>query len=339
MRLKYGYYELRFKLASGGRNVASSFWIWKQVCPNNNPPDNMYNEIDFFEMNSATPFECPSSIHEGQYSCTNGTGYAYEYYDLGNPQNITNIDFSAAFHTIGVDWQPNHVDIFLDGVLYKHMAELNRNPALSSTMLTLYPDLTRPISDLYLPMEVVINGGITTRFLGKFDNPLPSGDIFEVDYFHYYKHRPMVMGASFWEEDPQHNIIDLHVNTGNPEDKYDWQILGNNITIIGPSNSNSIQLKFNPGYQETSIKVSATGLNPPATTSSILTFKETTGNLCNIPVGSFIYMSQDIIAPQIGCSSVIIASGTSVSFIANNQILLNPGFEVKLGGSFICTTH
>jgi len=62
-------------------------------------------------------------------------------------------------------------------------------------------------------------------------------------------------------------------------------------------------------------------------------------NLCGNMVHNNVYLDSNIYAPMSGCSSVVVLSGTNVSFIASNSITLNPGFEVQLGGTFNALTQ
>lgn len=335
--LKYGYFELRCKLSPGGRNSAASFWLVGS-CPTAEPEDNMYNEIDIFENNSLYASRFNDAIHAGRYICPPpipyATIYAYNNYNHERHGNSvwTNIDFTSAFHTIGMDWQPGYVDYYIDGQLYCHTTELARNPDLSDNAKLLYPDPVRPVSDLFVPMNVQINGGTSSG------EPLinPSNDIFEVDYFHYYKRKPVITDATY---NSSNNTITLTVNTQNPGDTYFWEPNSGYITINGPTNTNIANISVSPAYNGTSVKVTATGTYPSASSSSIFTFVQSSGNICSIPATNNIYLATNIFAPKSGCSSVIVAADTYVAFVSQNEITLNPGFEVKLGGTFMAFTE
>jgi hypothetical protein len=343
--LKYGYYEMNCKIPVGGRNVASSFWLWNARCPNSVPAGNIDNEIDIFELNSCFPTWFSHSIHLGYYTCDPpnplSAWCAYNFENLDNPDQFTNLNFASSFHIFGLDWEPNYIDYYIDGVLISHVVTLDRDPKMTQNQKVLYPDLTKPISEIQLPMMLVINGGWTFQNLpddqhyGSPYFPLATGENFEVDYFHYYKRKPTISNATY---NSSNNRIILTVSTNNPGDSFSWTT-GPYVTIIGPTNTNSATIALAPAYNNTYVDVSATGTNPTATTTSRFTFQQGSGNLCNIPAQSKVFVSTNIVAPISGCSNVLVASGTVVTFVSQNEITLNPGFEVQLGGTLLCVTN
>jgi hypothetical protein len=111
------------------------------------------------------------------------------------------------------------------------------------------------------------------------------------------------------------------------------------LSIIGPTDTNVVTIALSPAYNNTYADVNANGTNPSATTTSRFSFQQSSGNLCNIPSQSKVYVATNIVALTTGCFSVIVASGTVVTFVSQNEITLNPGFEVQLGGTLLCVTN
>ena len=90
----YGYMEVRAKLPSG-----QGLWpaIWMMPASHND--DN--GELDVVEVIGSDPRRANFNLHR------NGLNDGHEW--LGP-------DFSQDFHTFGVDWQPNYVAWYVDGV-------------------------------------------------------------------------------------------------------------------------------------------------------------------------------------------------------------------------------
>lgn len=96
--LTYGYLEARVKLPSG-QGLWPGFWLLPQAYTF--PP-----EIDVFEVLGHTPSTAHFHLHwagpEGDDKEAGGTW--------------TGPDFSAGFHVFGVDWEPNSLVWYVDGV-------------------------------------------------------------------------------------------------------------------------------------------------------------------------------------------------------------------------------
>ena len=97
-QFSYGYFEIRAKLPKG-QGIWPAFWL----------TDDRTLEIDVFEMLGDRPTRQYMALHE------NGKMIHQDVFD--GP------DFSAGYHTYGVDWQPTYVRWYIDGVLrssYEH---------------------------------------------------------------------------------------------------------------------------------------------------------------------------------------------------------------------------
>jgi beta-glucanase (GH16 family) len=313
---KYGYFEAKFKEPANSVKVTSAFWLLGGA----DNSANGYTEMEAQEYcsgsnnNSPLPPTSPFPFKQG---VVNSIFYAppnrIHQTSFGNLIN-SGSDLTNGFHTYGLNWQPNYIDWYFDGVLVNHADYIQFD----------YQNI--PVSDAKFCTTGII-------FWTKFDNHgnnLPNGEALEIDYFHYYKRKPILTSADF---NSSNNTVTLTVNTGNEEDTYFWSspsgYVGFNWT-----NKNVANISLYSGYNGTSVKVSATGINPAATSSSTFTFQQGNGNICSIPAQDNVYIAQDINSPQSGCSSAIVSSGTNVTFIGQSSITLNPGFEVQLGGTF-----
>jgi beta-glucanase (GH16 family) len=94
---QYGYFEARVRVPAG-RGLWPAFWM---LTPEQRPP-----EIDIMEVLSKKP----TQVHL-HYHYLDGSGVLQDFgkaWDDGN--------FSTAWHTFGVDWQPDAIIWYVDGV-------------------------------------------------------------------------------------------------------------------------------------------------------------------------------------------------------------------------------
>lgn len=92
----YGYYEMRAKLPKG-QGIWPSFWL-----TNDDPDPAKHQEIDVFEVLGHEPNKVYMTYHRSGQQ-------VYQSAYVGP-------DFSAAFHTFAVDWQPGYIRWYIDGV-------------------------------------------------------------------------------------------------------------------------------------------------------------------------------------------------------------------------------
>lgn len=316
---KYGYFETRMKEPSSSINICSAFWLWG----GNDEIDIQENSSDTRltnDRNNPIQFPNKSVVRNAIRYGLNSKGdpdwpYSRDVPIRDNYGNL--IDISQAFHVYGLDWQPDFIDFYFDGTLISHVPNSSSFPISN-------------FDPMYLVFwtKVITPPGITS-------NPPAGHNTLEIDYFHYYKRKPTLSSAAY---NYSSNIITLNANTGNSGDTYNW-VPSNNLTINGATNTNVANISLSPSYNGTSVTVSTTGTKPPATSSSTYIFQQNSGNLCGNMVHNNVYLGSDISAPMSGCSSVVVLSGTNVSFVASNSITLNPGFEVQLGGTFNALTQ
>lgn len=130
--LKYGYYEVKFRLPHAHypnqgatvRGIEANFWFFPINPSSPIPP---YQELDVFEMVNGSQYIFFPTIHYGGNSnaLTQNQRYPKIGMDLADEANAPfnyRIDFSdAQFHTVGFEWQPEYVAMYVDGKLERSM--------------------------------------------------------------------------------------------------------------------------------------------------------------------------------------------------------------------------
>jgi beta-glucanase (GH16 family) len=110
--IQYGYMEARFKIPAG-KALWPAFWSV--------PTDHDHiTEIDIMEFIDQLPFEINMVDHYSQFGIAASDG---SYWN--GP------DFSAGYHTVGVDWEKNSLTWYVDGIARKHVtrtAEIPQTP-------------------------------------------------------------------------------------------------------------------------------------------------------------------------------------------------------------------
>ena len=298
---KYGYYESRYR--ETGNDAVSSFWLaGGAACDQCNG----YNEIDIQEAQS----NATTNIlwHTAVYLALPGEhGYNHQ---ISSPDIDTKINLSADFHIFGLDWQPDYIDFYLDGIRYKHITNLPNYFDNTSSI---------PVNNVNIPMDLM--------FWVKGGDIVNDHKAFEIDYFHYYKIKPYLSKVVY---NSSSNTINFTANSNNVDDSYNWTCTGN-VSILS-KNQKTATFTLPQSFSNATIKISTTDINPGVTSNCIYTFQQCSGNICNIPSVNSIFASRDIIVPQTGCMSVSVSSNSYVCLVAENTVTLNPGFEVQLGG-------
>jgi beta-glucanase (GH16 family) len=144
----YGYYEARMKFQEG-QGIWPAFWL----LPVNKewPP-----EIDVMEFIGSKPNQILQTVHWG---------------DASSPQESVAVissktDYSGGWHTYGVDWEPNHINWYIDGKLTRSYTGPN------------IPDT---------PMEIIINLAIGGLLPGNADKTTVFPSQLSVDYVRVYQ--------------------------------------------------------------------------------------------------------------------------------------------------------
>lgn len=156
----YGRIESRLLVPDGGDGLWPAFWSlgtdidlvsWPQT-----------GEIDFMEYVSRLPNEIFGTIHGPGYA--GGASYG-NVYDFGGP-------VSDEYHTFAVEWQPDLIEWYVDGILY-HTA----TPADVSPNPWVFND----------PVFLLLNLAIGGNFGGAIDPALELPQEYKVDYVRVYQ--------------------------------------------------------------------------------------------------------------------------------------------------------
>ena len=107
----YGYYETRAKVFGGTGAFHSSFWLHGFGESTENVPDIAQRsatvEIDGFEINSHNPT-----------SLSHGTYYNWSGESISRFRNAYTVkDWSEDYFIMGIEWLPDRVNFYVDGVL------------------------------------------------------------------------------------------------------------------------------------------------------------------------------------------------------------------------------
>ena len=142
---KYGYVETRSKMAPG-LGMWSALWML--------PADYADDfELDMFENLGRTPTTAQSFYHFGS-----------TFYAAITPS----ADLTAAFHTYGVDWEPDHITWYLDGV-------------------ALHTFTSVPLI-INRPMYLILNLDVGGPWAGPLSASSPTSSTWQVDYIRVWQH-------------------------------------------------------------------------------------------------------------------------------------------------------
>lgn len=146
----YGFYEARMKF-DGGQGVWPAFWLL--------PIDRSWPpEIDIMEFLGNDPTHVLLTSHWKDAA--------------GQPQKDSSViagpDFTAGWHTYAVNWQPNSIQWYIDGVLKKSVTGVG------------VPDT---------PMEIILDLAVGGTLPGNATSATPFPRTMQVDYVHVYERK------------------------------------------------------------------------------------------------------------------------------------------------------
>jgi beta-glucanase (GH16 family) len=151
-QFKYGYMEMRAKLPKG-----TGLWpaFWTLPSSHGWPP-----EIDVMEGRG----DRPNDVNVGVYN-KDATGKTVH----GSVWVTGLADYTADFHTFAVDWQPTHLDYYIDGVLRIRVTDSTRIPTE--------------------PMYVLANLAVGGNWPGSPDATTPFPSELEIDWIHVFERK------------------------------------------------------------------------------------------------------------------------------------------------------
>jgi beta-glucanase (GH16 family) len=159
---RYGKIEARMKVPAG-KGMWPAFWMMGDDFDSAGWPG--CGEIDVMENVASEPDTVYGTLHGPGYFDENGPG--------GSTRSPDGTPLSAAFHTYGVEWQPNSVSWFLDGARY----------------LTLTPD-NIPAGARWVfdhPFFMLLNLAVGGTWPGDPDASTQFPQQLAVDYVHVYR--------------------------------------------------------------------------------------------------------------------------------------------------------
>ena len=165
MYFNYGYFEIRTKLPDGA-GLWPGFWT--------QPTTPIYPEIDVFEMFGESD-KIQFTLHKWWSSTTGGSGHesvqdAY-YPDTTKIVRLKNGEkFSDTFHTIGCEWTPEHIALYVDGFKY---TEVNIQ--------------AEGMDVFHQPISVILSLAVGLTGVMRPDETTVWPALYEIDYFRLYK--------------------------------------------------------------------------------------------------------------------------------------------------------
>ena len=158
----YGRFEARIKIPYG-QGIWPAFWMLGDNIDTAGWPN--CGEIDIMENIGKEPSIVHGTFHGPGYSAANGVTAAYT---LPNGRK-----FSDDFHTFAVEWEPNVMRFYVDGLLYK-----TRTPA------DLPPGTTWVFNH---PFFIILNVAVGGGFPGNPDGTTVFPQTMQVDYVRVYQ--------------------------------------------------------------------------------------------------------------------------------------------------------
>jgi beta-glucanase (GH16 family) len=158
----YGRFEARIKIPYG-QGIWPAFWMLGDNIDTAGWPN--CGEIDIMENIGKEPSIVHGTFHGPGYSAANGVTAAYT---LPNGRK-----FSDDFHTFAVEWEPNVMRFYVDGLLYK-----TRTPA----------DLPSGTTWVFNhPFFIILNVAVGGGFPGNPDGTTVFPQTMQVDYVRVYQ--------------------------------------------------------------------------------------------------------------------------------------------------------
>lgn len=130
-RIKFGYFEIRFKLESENTVVSPNFWLYSGSDASSS--HQYYSEIDGFEVKSCDPNRIPMNAYFKSSDLTPPQNNYYRLPKQGNPLPIPylgprdyynpNFSLFGNWNVFGIEWLPERVNYYLNGNLINSFDE------------------------------------------------------------------------------------------------------------------------------------------------------------------------------------------------------------------------
>jgi beta-glucanase (GH16 family) len=175
----YGYFESRMKVPNG-QGFWPAFWLIPQLPPSPSADVEYFwpPEIDIMENRGDRPDKVQMTHHFSEVFPDPGSklnNWSYGGSDTSIYTNPNPPDFSAGFHAFAVDWEPDGITWYVDGV-ERFRSTIKLPPGKVNPPL--YP------GDMHIILNLAVGGGFTGNLLPD-DGSLPAS--LEVDYVRAYQ--------------------------------------------------------------------------------------------------------------------------------------------------------
>ena len=167
METGYGYYEWAVKLPAA--SMAHGTWPATWLLGGHN--STQYEEIDFMERFEGDPQNVHFTLHYGSYVGDYSNHNGIEFCAKSDPLN----NFWSDLHTFAVDWEPDFVTGYIDGVACGTVRAGQTPPPETQAWNGSAPAII-PNGLMYPIVNTAIPG----------DANLPQGSVANLDVFHYY---------------------------------------------------------------------------------------------------------------------------------------------------------
>ncbi|HXM34898.1 MAG TPA: glycoside hydrolase family 16 protein [Pyrinomonadaceae bacterium] len=216
----YGRFEARIKIPYG-QGIWPAFWMLGSNIDSVSWPN--CGEVDIMENIGKEPSIVHGTIHGPGYSGASGIGSSYS-----TPSNQR---FADTFHTFAVEWEPNVIRFYCDGILYK-----TRTPA----------DLPQGQTWVFnQPFFIILNLAVGGYWPGNPDGTTVFPQIMQVDYVRVYQratpsstpvmlteegsNRALALDSVLWTHDP---FRVMSTNNFSPDQHTRLMLLVANIDLL-----------------------------------------------------------------------------------------------------------
>jgi beta-glucanase (GH16 family) len=176
----YGRFEVRAKLPKG-QGLWPAIWML--------PTDYVYGgwaasgEIDIMELVGHEPNRVHGTLHYGEpYPNNTSSGASYA---------LPSGDFSDAFHTFAIEWEPTEIRWFVDGVQY----------ATQSSWWSSGGPYPAPFDQ---PFHLLLNVAVGGNWPGSPNGSTSFPQVMEVDWVRVYQDLGAPAGCTAWFDDMEH---------------------------------------------------------------------------------------------------------------------------------------
>jgi beta-glucanase (GH16 family) len=166
---RYGYYEASCRIPKG-KGFWPAMWMYGAAGQNNNDPNTISNEIDVFEFWKDDTKNLNMNVHVGENSC------------LSDKRGV---DYSLAFHTYTMIWEPYKIEWYVDGELirrYTRFFQTGKEVDCRLNAWQCYEEALFPVNPMLIYFDLYIDkmGG----YLPDENTHFPSA--LEVDWVRFY---------------------------------------------------------------------------------------------------------------------------------------------------------